>query len=257
MFDKPLRHPLKWWQFYVACLRYATTGAWGWMGNVSTVLAFAPQLAKAYLPKVHMQAASLLARNGYGEDLLWKVPLVVGLAILVLRLFTASFQIYKDQPVAPQANGPRLVLAYEHSASVAPIYDRHAAVRPLFITNDGSDTALGIRIESARLGEFEFRFSVNEHHLISGDMAKVSEYSEHTTSIGRASLDHVFTNLIRAKIDRGATADFTEQLPVRIRFADHNGKEYAVRYDLVRAASKRANGQFTIENVRVEIRHET
>lgn len=98
--EKALAHPLRWWQFYGACVRHATTGAWGVTGNISTLLAFLPPLTKAIWPSAYMQAATSIRSFGYGDDLFWKVPLWFGVAIWVSRLIAAPFRIYRDKPAA-------------------------------------------------------------------------------------------------------------------------------------------------------------
>jgi hypothetical protein len=129
--DKPLAHPLKWWQFYAACFHYATSGAWGKVGDVSTLLAFAPQLVKTLWPHAHAMAAAFLKARGSGDDLLWKFPLWIGGAILLARLLTAPFIIYKDKPsigndsVAPEPPlaRPRIKLEwYKASPTASPFF---------------------------------------------------------------------------------------------------------------------------------------
>lgn len=74
------------------------------------LLAFMPQLAKAAWPSLHAYAAASLARHGYDESLLWKVPLWIGVAIWTGRLLTAPFLIYKDKPFGAQVASASLVL---------------------------------------------------------------------------------------------------------------------------------------------------
>ena len=100
MFEKPLRHPLKWWQFYTACLRYAGSGVLGVIGDAGTVLGVILLLFKAARPVLYALASNYLSSYGLGEDTLIKVPLLIGASILFLRLLAAPFFIYGDKPEA-------------------------------------------------------------------------------------------------------------------------------------------------------------
>ncbi len=106
MADKPLVHPLSRSQFYAECLRHATTGAWGWIGNVSTVMALALPLVKSLWPKAYAQAAALLASMRLGEELLWIFPMSAGALILVARFLTAGFLIYSNKPAGVASVAP-------------------------------------------------------------------------------------------------------------------------------------------------------
>lgn len=108
MLGKPLRHPLAWWQFYAACFRYAASGILGVIGDAGTILGIATLVFKMAQPALYSRAATYLAVHGFSDDALIKIPLWVGGAILVLRLVTAPFAIYKDAQAQIPATLPNI-----------------------------------------------------------------------------------------------------------------------------------------------------
>ncbi|MGZ5446446.1 MAG: hypothetical protein ACXW5U_16300 [Thermoanaerobaculia bacterium] len=106
--ESRFRHPLGWWQFYVACVRHAGSGVLGVIGDASTILGTLIFGVKVIAPARYAASAVYFKTHGYNEDLLIAAPLTIGCAILLLRLVAAPFAVYRDKPVAENASaGPR------------------------------------------------------------------------------------------------------------------------------------------------------
>lgn len=97
MSEHEIRHPLKRWRFYAECLRYATTGTLGVIGDWATGLPSAGLLFKLLAPAKFAIAAAWLKAHGLGEELFLEVPLTIGGLILLGRLITAPFIFYRDK----------------------------------------------------------------------------------------------------------------------------------------------------------------
>jgi hypothetical protein len=98
--EHEIRYPFKWWRFYAQCLRYATTGVWGVIGDSITGMSIAAQLFKIADPRHFGVAAAWLKMHSLGEELFFEVPLTIGGLILLGRLVTAPFILYRDKPVS-------------------------------------------------------------------------------------------------------------------------------------------------------------
>src|SRR5687768_15511915 len=106
--DKALQHPLRWWQFYAACLRYAGTGVLGVIGDAGTILGIVVLASKQAWPQHYAMAAAYLKARGYREDALIEIPLWIGAAILAARLVAAPFSIYRAKPSDKEQAQPDL-----------------------------------------------------------------------------------------------------------------------------------------------------
>ena len=107
MFAKPPTHPLKWWQFYVACLVYTTSGVVGAIGDTGTILGGALYLLRRGDPAAYARIVAGLSSLGSSEDLPITIPLGIGGSILLARLLIAPFAIYREKPT-PENTGQTL-----------------------------------------------------------------------------------------------------------------------------------------------------
>lgn len=119
MSETRFRHPLTRWQFAGAWLFYAFAGAWGRLELMTTLLALVPPIVKASLPQYHAKAVLFLGDIGAGEAWLWKLPLVVGGAIFVVRLLVAPFVIYRDKPSGDKPE-PEIKLYFDAGITKLP-----------------------------------------------------------------------------------------------------------------------------------------
>ena len=106
--EHEIRHPLKRLRFYAECIRYATTGAWGMVGDFSTALPLAGLLFKVLTPNSYSVAAKFLKVHHVGEEWILLIPAGVGGLILLGRLVTAPFVLYRGKPDAKSASSESL-----------------------------------------------------------------------------------------------------------------------------------------------------
>jgi hypothetical protein len=100
MHTSRIEHPLKRRQFYYECIRYATTGALGMTGALATFLPLGVYLFKMCQPHGYGLVAAHLKVYNLGSELLLAIPLTIGALILLGRLVTAPFILYRDKPSA-------------------------------------------------------------------------------------------------------------------------------------------------------------
>lgn len=161
--EHEVRHPLSWGRFYAECFRYAASGILGVIGDAGTVIGIVLVGFKLGLPAYYTRASDFLLAHGYRENALIEIPLWVGGSILLARLCTAPFILYRDKPSLPLmtenasladnpassvvAPTPKLVLSYGER-------DKH----PFSVRNDGTETACNVRIDTlpGRFGFFAF-----------------------------------------------------------------------------------------------------
>jgi hypothetical protein len=108
---RDIKHPLRGWQFYAECLRYAGSGFLGVIGDASTILGVMTLAVKLALPSYYSRAATYFQTHGYREDLLIEIPLWLGAGILLVRLIAAPFMIYRDKPSSSTQDAPNLQIA--------------------------------------------------------------------------------------------------------------------------------------------------
>lgn len=142
---KDVSHPLKWWTFYVACFRYATTGVWGVIGDVSAVIGFAPPLVKWLTPQVFAAMALYFKAHKLGDELIWKVPLAIGVVILAGRLLVAPYVLYRDKRAATSRDHPRPRVTLEMSHIYYSTMENWTS--PIIARNRGDSTAFNISAE--------------------------------------------------------------------------------------------------------------
>lgn len=95
---REIRHPLAWRQFYAECFRYASTGAWGVVGDLATGLPLAALVLKHAAPRWYGVVATFLASRAISDDWMLLVPAIGGWLILLGRVVTAPFILYRDKP---------------------------------------------------------------------------------------------------------------------------------------------------------------
>ena len=128
---REITHPLSRQQFYAECFRYATTGAWGVMGEFSTGVPLAALVFKKFAPHWYTVAAHFLQTHGLNDDWLILAPAVVGGLILIGRLATAPFVLYRDKPSADGAVRSPLMIAATlpaYDSQIQELYDDAAAL---------------------------------------------------------------------------------------------------------------------------------
>jgi len=146
------------WNFYAACFRYATSGAWGMIGNVSTVAGLLPGAAQWAWPDGYVLVARWLATRQMGDDLLWKSPVTFGLAVLIIRLcFIAPYKLYREKPGAAPVVRPRVHVRLDWSGGLGDCYE------PFAVHNDSDVAAQSVEMSIASEGSLHARFAPISH----------------------------------------------------------------------------------------------
>ena len=153
------KHPLTPWRFYALCFKYATSGGWGRTGDAALFLSLALPAWKAAAPHSYRLLEAYLAVHALNADiLLWKLPLWAGVSILLLRLVSAPFLLYRVKPMqqlAATAAGesePEPDILLELDATRSQDSTTADAV-PITVRNIGAGAAMNVEIDPLETGD--------------------------------------------------------------------------------------------------------
>lgn len=184
---------------------------------------------------------------------------IVFAAFALLCAGIASYRIWAkatergDELEAKLIAKPRLVLGYDQKRGYNPRAQEYESKwHPFYLRNDGNDTAVNIQIADNVLDRTNVTFAVSANHLIPGEVADVDIYK---TGNGRIDkhIERLFIDPIEARIKAGEKGRMELRLPVIVSYADHGGRSFAVRFDVIGSARPREGAAFLMESLRVEL----
>jgi hypothetical protein len=117
-----IKHPLSGGGFYEECIRHALAGMWGVMSSIATALGlFGGAIKWALSSESFVQWTAILAKHG-GADLLWEVPGVSGLIILLLRLLSAPYLLYRAGCLSASPAASVVTISTESIRELAAVF---------------------------------------------------------------------------------------------------------------------------------------
>jgi hypothetical protein len=185
---------------------------------------------------------------------LWTIVSLVAIVAILLEGAAAALRerdltIANLRAVADQQM-PHVFMGYEHMRRAPDPRDGMDSFSPVFLKNDGGETAMNIRVSRSSLGGKAVTFSPMATQLAPGETTTLAMYSA-----GRIDtrLDGRFAEIFHARLSTGQSEPSEERLEVNIEFTNRFGENFSTHFAVAGSVFPREEGAFQMEPLRIEV----
>jgi len=216
----------------------------------------------------HWASDAVKAKLQFVPNLTWWGWMIGALVLLVFVTLEGAYRVLQqkettfNQAVAAlsmrlatlEARRPRLVLDYHIFRNLNPSIDswRDPAQghEPLFVRNDGEETALNVSLTGEDFNGLPVSFFPKATHLKAGEELSVQMYQQERVD---TALEMMFSPVLTQRLKNGEPAPLWERIPIIVHYQDFGcAKSYEGRYDVIGGLQPLGGNKVGFARIRVE-----